>query len=61
MVSDDRAARFEAEIQRRIDLYLEHRRDMAPDGPGLDAEDRRALLPEAGTYAELEERFGGGT
>jgi hypothetical protein len=43
MISPDRSAQLEAEIRRRIDLYLEHRRDTAPDGPGLDLEDYRAL------------------
>ena len=39
----DRHAEFQAEVQRRIADYLEHRRDTAPDGPGLDVEDYRAL------------------
>ncbi len=43
MISEERAAQLEAEIRRRIDLYLEHRRDTAPDGPGLDLEDYREL------------------
>jgi hypothetical protein len=43
MISDERSAQLEAEVRRRIDLYLEHRRDTAPDGPGLDLEDYRAL------------------
>ena len=43
MISEERAERFQAEVRRRIDLYLEHRRDTAPDGPGLDLEDFRAL------------------
>ncbi len=43
MISEERSAQLEAEVRRRIDLYLEHRRDTAPDGPGLDLEDYRAL------------------
>ncbi len=43
MISDERAAQFQAEVQRRIGLYLEHRRDTAPDGPGLELEDFRAM------------------
>ena len=43
MMSEERSAQLEAEVRRRIDLYLEHRRDTAPDGPGLDLEDYRAL------------------
>ena len=42
-ISDDRAEQFEAEVRRRISLHLEHRRDTAPDGPGLDLEDIRSL------------------
>jgi hypothetical protein len=43
VVSDERAQQFQAEVGRRISLHLEHRRDTAPDGPGLDLEDYRAL------------------
>lgn len=43
MTSEDRDRQFQAEVARRIALYLEHRRDTAPDGPGLDLEDWRAL------------------
>jgi hypothetical protein len=42
-ISDERIEQFQAEVQRRIALHLEHRRDTAPDGPGLDLEDYRAL------------------
>ena len=43
VISEERAAQFQVEVVRRIDLYLEHRRDTAPDGPGLDLEDYSAL------------------
>lgn len=43
MISDERDRQFQAEVGRRIALHLEHRRDTAPDGPGLDLEDYRAL------------------
>ena len=44
MITDqERIEQFEAEVRRRIDAYLEHRRDTAPDGPGLDVEDYAAL------------------
>ncbi|HET8725643.1 MAG TPA: hypothetical protein VFM53_15705 [Anaeromyxobacteraceae bacterium] len=46
-IPDDRIEQFEAEVRRRIGAYLEHRRDTAPDGPGLEIED----------YAELERGF----
>ncbi|MGA8892506.1 MAG: hypothetical protein WB493_13125 [Anaeromyxobacteraceae bacterium] len=42
-IDQERIERFEAEVRRRIDAYLEHRRDTAPDGPGLDLEDYAAL------------------
>ncbi len=42
-ISDERIERFEAEVRRRIGDYLEHRRDTAPDGPGLGIEDYAAL------------------
>jgi hypothetical protein len=43
VTTDDRIAQFQAEVARRIDAYLEHRRDTAPDGPGLEVEDYRAM------------------
>lgn len=43
VISDERTAQLHAEVTRRIGVYLEHRRDTAPDGPGLDLEDYRAL------------------
>jgi hypothetical protein len=43
VTSEERDRQFQAEVARRIALYLEHRRDTAPDGPGLDLEDWRAL------------------
>ncbi len=43
MVDQERIEQFEAEVRRRIGAYLEHRRDTAPDGPGLDLEDYAAL------------------
>ncbi len=43
VIPDERDRQFQAEVARRIALYLEHRRDTAPDGPGLDLEDYRAL------------------
>lgn len=42
-ISDERIEEFEAEVRRRIAGYLEHRRDTAPDGPGLGVEDYAAL------------------
>ena len=42
-ISDERAEQFETEVRRRISLHLEHCRDTAPDGPGLDLEDIRSL------------------
>jgi hypothetical protein len=47
-ISDERVEQFQAEVRRRVGEYLEHRRDSAPDGPGLGIED----------YAELERGFG---
>jgi len=43
VISDERSRQFQAEVGRRIALYLEHRRDTAPDGPGLGPEDYRAM------------------
>ncbi len=42
-ISDERIEQFQAEVRRRIGDYLEHRRDTAPDGPGLGIEDYAAL------------------
>ncbi len=42
-ISDERIEQFQAEVRRRIGDYLEHRRDTAPDGPGLGVEDYAAL------------------
>lgn len=43
IADQERIEQFEAEVRRRISAYLEHRRDTAPDGPGLDLEDYAAL------------------
>ena len=50
-VSEERVEQFEAEVRRRISAYLEHRRDTAPDGPGLGPEDYAAL--EQGFASEV--------
>ena len=55
-VPDERIEAFEAEIRRRIGAYLEHRRDTAPDGPGLGIEDYAAL--EQGFAREIMDEPG---